>query len=532
MTPAADTTGLLAAVISAALFTFTLVFAARRRGQWELETTLRDPAPPAEPELFSLVLIERRPPELGLTASVAMHALAVLGWCLVHFLVPGEPRFDFRRYTARIIELRIPEPLLFTPRRGALDEDSAKLRGSRSAGRAAKIRRSEDGPEAASRRPRFELPASKTGDRDVVIQPDLPTELLVALVEDLPRALLWAQGPAPLDEWSRVGAESARQTPARFDLPQATPRAQTPNRELTVSDLQIGAQPQPFTFRPRLEIQTANAPPVSLLAAENPTGQMAATPLPPGSPVNLMILTQTPAVAAPGYLLQPGNRLSRQEPAGSPGTGGPSGAARAESSGNAPEGAGKASHAELLAGASAASVPREANPDTRYADPGIQPASRGSLGVIVVQQSAQGTLLEGSEVLSGEPIYTVFLDVPGYARRWILQYCIPGSMAPPLLMAVGEGVIRVMPRKSVQPPFPLERIPVPAAGYQGAARRLVVYALVTERGEMTDVRLIRGAGQPVDEAAVATLMNWLFSPARQGEAPVAVEALFGIPLDP
>ena len=138
-------------------------------------------------------------------------------------------------------------------------------------------------------------------------------------------------------------------------------------------------------------------------------------------------------------------------------------------------------------------------------------------------------MLDGSEALSGQPVYTVYFDVPGSPRRWILQYCVPSSVSASSV-TTANGIVRIAPRRSVQPPYPTDRFPVGPNGFQGEERRLVVYAFIDERGEMQNVRVIRGAGQAVDQFALATLKRWAFRPALRGETPVAVEALFGIPL--
>ena len=41
-----------------------------------------------------------------------------------------------------------------------------------------------------------------------------------------------------------------------------------------------------------------------------------------------------------------------------------------------------------------------------------EPFAGGNLGIIIVQQSSRETLLEGSETLTGEPVYTVYFDSP------------------------------------------------------------------------------------------------------------------------
>ena len=207
----------------------------------------------------------------------------------------------------------------------------------------------------------------------------------------------------------------------------------------------------------------------------------------------------------------------------------------------APPASGRGSQADLVAAASsnaAAGAVSTPGAGTGAAVTGATGASRppgapaypsGNLGVIIVQQAGEDTGLEGSEVLSGHPVYTVYFDVPGSPRRWILEYCVPGSDGKTFTQP-SEGVIHILPKRTVQPPYPMDRIPLNMRGYEGQTRRLVIFATVNERGETGNVRLIRGTGQDIDETAVTTLRRWTFRPAMRGETPVAIEALFGIPL--
>jgi TonB family protein len=257
--------------------------------------------------------------------------------------------------------------------------------------------------------------------------------------------------------------------------------------------------------------------------------------MPEGAAINLMAAMQNVAHLLPGYLMDLGNRMSEASRGG--GSAGGAGAQSAEAAGGNAQGASSAvagSHAELLAAAAGAggagsgdgsSASSPAAPRTQ-----AEAASSGHLGVVVVQQSSRESALEGAEILTGQPVYTVFFDVPGSTRRWMLQYCVPGGEATASVIRPEEGRVQVMPRRAVQPPYPLDRIPVDIKGFQGDAQRLVVYAFVNEKGEAQDLRLVRGTGQEVDKAALATLRRWSFRPARRGGEAVAVEALFGIPL--
>jgi hypothetical protein len=232
--------------------------------------------------------------------------------------------------------------------------------------------------------------------------------------------------------------------------------------------------------------------------------------------MNLVALLNEVAPPAASYLVEVGNRLPDS---GAPGTGG---VGDADTGAGAPAAAGadQGTHADLLA-----SAPNSAAPASNSAT-GTTP---GRVGVIIVQQTPQETGLEGSEVLTGQPVYTVYLDVPGSPRRWVLQYCVSGSVTG--FVQSGEDRIQILPRRSIQPPNPIERVPVDTSGVKTTVRRLVIYGRITENGEIQNVRLIRGASLPIDDAAVAALQKWTFLPATRGDTPVAVEALFGIPLE-
>jgi TonB family protein len=93
-----------------------------------------------------------------------------------------------------------------------------------------------------------------------------------------------------------------------------------------------------------------------------------------------------------------------------------------------------------------------------------------------------------------------------------MQYCIPKVQSRSFEVP-SDGVIRIVPKKSVRPPYPLDRTSLQLGAAPGGVKRLVVYAIVNERGETENIRLVRGAGEEVDRAAVAALRRWSFRPA-------------------
>lgn len=547
MIPPLDPAGILMAVASAALFTAAIVYMVRSKAADDaspLTGVLSRPARPVAKDLFADVFVDPRSSVRGLGLSVLLHALVLAGAPLLPYLFPERLHFDFRRYNVKIMEFRIPNPPLYAPPKrpdAKPPQEDLKAARARSAKPAARLRLSRS--LAAARRARLQLPWQEHAkSKDVIIQPDQPPDVAISIPQPLPSSFLWAQQPTPAEPWRVVG-ELPKPAPAKFTLPHSTPVVQKPNREATVSDLQIASGPV-LTFRdPQLPVFAANVAPVQLpvpgLAAP---GELPATALPGGSPLNLITLMNTPATLAAGYVVEQGNRLADSFPgslalrgegpsafgaAAGPGAGGVMGSNQ-----------GQGTYADLLAGAGNSSDGAGNGTGTGSGEASVTPdapahswPTGGNLGVIIVQQSSEDSTLEGGEVLRGQPIYTVYFDVPGAPRRWILQYCVPGAESRAFTSG-GDGVIHILPHRSIQPPFPLDRIPIPLdlRGYQGGAQRLVVYATVDDRGETEDLRVIRGASDEIDAAAVATLKRWAFRPAMRGETPVTVQALFGIPL--
>ncbi len=162
----------------------------------------------------------------------------------------------------------------------------------------------------------------------------------------------------------------------------------------------------------------------------------------------------------------------------------------------------------------------------------LKPLPRKKYGIILVS-SSQTALMEAHGTLTGSPIYTVYLDVPGAPRKWIMQFCLPNS--GPRRLNISNGVIRIRPRKKVSPPFAMRMRPLAAsmAGASAGSRsaRVIIYAVVDEEGILKNFRVVHGSDPETDNVILANLRSWEFLPAFRGDEPVIVEALFGVPLN-
>ena len=125
----------------------------------------------------------------------------------------------------------------------------------------------------------------------------------------------------------------------------------------------------------------------------------------------------------------------------------------------------------------------------------------------------------------------MYVEVPGFTKKWVLQVCVPASDSA---SEVQPGVIRVLSRKSLDPPYAEEKKPLELAldGFDPRLLppRVVVYATVNQDGELGNMRIVSGLNPETDGRIMANLREWEFNPAFRDGEPVEVEALFGIPL--
>lgn len=161
---------------------------------------------------------------------------------------------------------------------------------------------------------------------------------------------------------------------------------------------------------------------------------------------------------------------------------------------------------------------------------GRGPLPRKLHGIIVI--SDESAIPEAEGELSGNPVYTVYIEVPGFDRKWILQVCEAEEERGGL--QIENGVLRIVTRKKMDPPFAFRRvgprIDTESLDPYSSPPRVVVYAKVDAAGAIADLRIVAGLDPETDDKVLASMRGWDFHPAyRDGEA-VEVEALFGIPL--
>jgi hypothetical protein len=144
---------------------------------------------------------------------------------------------------------------------------------------------------------------------------------------------------------------------------------------------------------------------------------------------------------------------------------------------------------------------------------------------VVVQSSALDGIPESPGILTGRPIYSVYLNV-GTRREWILQYAIPGR--DPYGAQHNWAVVRLESTSPLSPPYPRVTL-LPPLRKRPASSYVMIHGFLNGSGRFEDLKVIGPAGAEERPAIAAVLGEWEFRPASQDGAPVRVEVLLAIP---
>jgi TonB family protein len=147
--------------------------------------------------------------------------------------------------------------------------------------------------------------------------------------------------------------------------------------------------------------------------------------------------------------------------------------------------------------------------------------------MVVTAGPGGGGGLQFYGVLKGGRVYTVYLPMPG--KSWILQYCARDNLVRNEAPVSGIVVVRLdsgLVAPSPQEQFDFHRPPL---SKHTTEEMIVLQGVVREDGSVSDLRIVQGLLNTVDQAAMAAFGRWRFRPALRDGKPVAVEVLVGIP---
>jgi len=328
--------------------------------------------------------------------------------------------------------------------------------------------------------------------------------------------------PAPQGEPLNILSLSNRNTAAtdRLIVPPGNiaPESTNGGADATPAGAQAANSATPATASPSPATATASATTVASSAAAGAGTIVGIRPAPEatngrstsgtgsGAAVSGATANGNPAVIVGGTSNGPASATpsSATNPGGGTGAAAATGTAPTNSAGNGGTGAGGAG--------------------TRIAPGQIVTRPAGTYDTVVVQSSPVDQYPESRGLLSGRPIYSVYVSV-GSVRDWTLFFCIPNEKPAPN----DSPVVQIgAPGIPVKAPYAtkLMRPDLTLPSYQ---RYVLVHGFVTADGHFEGLGLVRSIRPETDKALLATLANWEFRPATRDGASVRVEFLLSIP---
>ncbi len=152
----------------------------------------------------------------------------------------------------------------------------------------------------------------------------------------------------------------------------------------------------------------------------------------------------------------------------------------------------------------------------------IDRSPSGTFDAVIVQSSAAAS--EGAGLLTGRPIYTVYIAV-GARKDWTLSFSVP----EPALAPSGSGPVVQLGRVPlVRAPWPSHLV-VPPVSWTAQEKYILIQGVVTEAGHFEDLRAVGAIQEHLGEALIECLSQWVFRPAQRDDRAVAVQAVLKIP---
>jgi len=500
---------------------------------WELEEEVFSPpelAQGIELRLYPEPQLPQRPYWRSFLFSALLHLTCILSLPYLMDLLPETEAEAWQRYLAmRPLEVRVPDRLFFTPTPEIKPPKPAQAKPKPTPAELSRPKLIEAASGLAA--PRLTTPRQftpppgvrRTQEDLTLIQSHLPPELPLTVQVKLPQLALLSAPVLPRPAPRRFVEPGKSASPAvapRLDAPPMLAPPSEANPELKVPEMIAGPDSAALRLpRPTAPVKKFQAP------APPPSGRGASLSPSLGEPINILAFSTNPAPLTDRITIPLGNQIGRLPELPGP----PAADAKAPLQGAVGNGVGLGTggseaggrNAELEEFAKAmAALPAQ------YAVPiRIEHPVNGVFDVVVTQSSGEQAFPESAGLLSGKPVYTVYLQV-GAPKAWILQYCIPKQAEGPVTVA--PGVVNIGSPSPVKAPYPLVTVlpPVtmlPRTGY------IIVHGLIDTQGRIREAEVVRAPKPAMKEPILADLNRWQFRPAVRNGAPVAVEILIAIP---
>lgn len=146
----------------------------------------------------------------------------------------------------------------------------------------------------------------------------------------------------------------------------------------------------------------------------------------------------------------------------------------------------------------------------------------GAFDVVVVDAPLPEPVASSARALSGTPVYTAYLNV-GLPVEWILHYCVAGGEAA---VQRRHAVVTLSAPSPLKAPYVVEAHLPPPRFWQKPAHQ-VFHAVLNANGRLEGLRAIQTGGDA--DVLLDALRRWVFRPAMRDNAPTPIEVLLVIP---
>jgi hypothetical protein len=385
--------------------------------------------------------------------------------------------------------------------------------------------------------------------RQTIIQPNAPPDLRIAQDLHLPNLLTGNLDPKlkrPMELKLTAPRAANRETPQDVKAPElaATPRdVDIPLAAATVDVPKLPVPQASMLAAPTRSSGSANTSGVANQGSSDSASSglmiLGTDPAPAGTPIVLSSgnrygeFTISPGGGQPG---SPGG-VPGGDPGGGTGGPGPGGdGSSAVGNGNSGGGGGGSGAGGLpvsitgtLGSTGGLSGPflSSGAPAMSMVVPLTTPPSMRKPALLFFTGPVGGGGLNVYGVLRCGKIYTVYLPMPG--KKWVLEYCALGSVAPK--DPVTNGAITIQPDLGLVAPAIDERYDFrrPAVPTEKAGKMIVLHGSIQEDGTIGALAVYQGVAPDADLAARAAFSRWKFKPALREGKPIRVEILVGIP---
>ncbi len=154
--------------------------------------------------------------------------------------------------------------------------------------------------------------------------------------------------------------------------------------------------------------------------------------------------------------------------------------------------------------------------------------SNGTFDAVVVQSTSSDPFPDSKELLTGRPIYTVYVTL-GTAKDWALYFCVPGEKETQTPGASQNNVVKIGTATPVQAPYPTT-VARPDVSVPSFYKQILVHGYVTAAGRVENLKVVRPIKPETDQALLASLARWEFRPASRDGVNIGVEFVLSIPV--